>query len=105
MTEKRETPAWLDAIRKFERAIGVPVESAVTSDAYFDAVTHLKRAQAQIAEFVESTSADVFRMFNLPAGSEIRRLREQLSRVERNLEALSKEISARNGGKPTDEAD
>jgi hypothetical protein len=102
MSAKSESPRWLDAIRKLERVIGVPVESAVKSDTYFDAVTHLKRAQAQVAEFVESTSADVYRMFNLPTGSEIRRLREQLSRVERNLDALSKEISARNGDKPAD---
>jgi hypothetical protein len=103
--ENKETPPWLDAVRKLERAIGVPVESAVTSDAYFDAVTQLKRAQAQIAEFVEGASGELFRMFNLPAGSDIRRMREQLSRMERRLDKLSKEIAAKNGGKPTDEAE
>ena len=105
MSEKHETPGWLDAIRKLERAIGVPVESAVKSETYFDAVTRLKRAQAQIAEFVESTSTDLYRMFNVPTGSEIRRLREQLGRIERSLAALSKEVSARNGDESADEAD
>jgi ubiquinone biosynthesis protein UbiJ len=103
--EKQKIPSWLDAVRKLERAIGVPVESAVTSDAYFDAVTQLKRAQAQIADFVEEASGEVFRLFNLPAGSDIRRMREQLSRMERRLDKLSKEIAAQNGGKPGDEAE
>jgi hypothetical protein len=102
MAEKQAPPLWLDAVRRFERAIGVPIESAVTSEAYFDALTRLKRAHAQVASVVENVSDDVFRMFNIPAGSDVRKLREQLSRVERRLEAMSKELASQKGAPPRD---
>ena len=93
MADKQAPSLWLDAVRRFERAIGVPVESAVTSDAYFDALTRLKRAHAQVASVVENVTDDVFRMLNVPAGSDVRKMREQLSRMERRLEAMSKELA------------
>ena len=93
MADKQAPPLWLDAVRRFERAIGVPIESAVTSDAYFDALTRLKRAHAQVASVVENVTDDVFRMLNVPAGSDVRKMREQLSRMERRLEAMSKELA------------
>src|SRR5689334_15749647 len=95
MPEKQEPPLWLDAVRKFERAIGDPIESFVTSEAYFDAMTRFKRAQAQVTGAVENVTNDVYRMFNIPAGSDVRKLREQLSRMERRLEAMSKELAKR----------
>ncbi|HEY2936344.1 MAG TPA: hypothetical protein VGJ25_07075 [Gaiellaceae bacterium] len=96
-----EPPLWLDAVRRFERLIGVPVERLVTSDAYFDAMPKLRRAQAQVADLVASFTEDWFRLLNLPAGSDVRRMREQLSRMERQLEKLTKELAARqDGGRP-----
>ena len=97
MAEKQAPPLWLDAVRRFERAVGIPIESAVTSDAYFDALTRLKRAHAQVASVVENVTDDVFRMLNVPAGSDVRKMREQLSRMERRLEAMSKELAKREG--------
>jgi len=93
MAEKQEPPLWLDAVRKFERAIGDPIESIVTSEAYFDAMTRFKRAQSQVSGAVENVTNDMYRMFNIPAGSDVRKLREQLSRMERRLEAMSKELA------------
>ena len=67
----------------------------MTSEAYFDAMTRLKRAQSQVTGAVEDVTNDVYRMFNIPAGSDVRKLREQLSRMERRLEAMSKELAKR----------
>ena len=100
MADKQEPPLWLNAVRKFERAIGEPIESAVTSDAYFDALTRLKRAQAQVTAVVENVTDDVFRMLNIPAGSDVRKLREQVSRMERRLEAMSKELANQKDAPP-----
>jgi hypothetical protein len=88
-------PRWLEAIRRFERLIGVPVEHLVTSDAYFDALPKLRRVQAQMAETVAGFTDDWYRLFNLPAGSDVRRMRQQLSRMERQLEKLTKELADR----------
>src|SRR3954447_10634514 len=89
------TPAWLDAVRRLERAVGVPVERALTSDQYFDVLPLIRRTQTQMTEFVASVTDDWYRLFNIPAGSDVRRMREQMSRMERQLEKLSKQLADR----------
>jgi hypothetical protein len=89
------TPLWLDAVRRLERAVGAPVERALTSDQYFDMLPLLRRTQTQMAEFVASVTDDWYRLLNVPAGSEVRRMREQLSRMERQIEKLSKQLADR----------
>jgi hypothetical protein len=85
---------WLQAVHRLERAIGVPVESAVHSDAYFDVVAHASRARARAIGAVEGVSRRCLHLVNLPAGTDVRRVREQLSRMERRLNALTAELDA-----------
>jgi len=87
------TPSWLDTVRKWERKIGEPIEQIVTSESFFDAVTQMKRMQAEIGKRFESATEDWYRMFNIPAASEIRRLREQLGRMERTLERMVNDLA------------
>lgn len=94
-------PPWLEAIRRFERAIGVPVESAVRSDAYFDLVTQANRARTLMTRRFERLSEQWLHLFNLPAGSDVRRLREQLGRVERQLNRVAKEVADSEEGAAT----
>jgi hypothetical protein len=102
----QEKPSWLTLVQRLERAIGLPVEKAVRSDAYFDVLTQATRARKQLGETFETMSAEWLSFFNLPAGSEIRKLREQISRMERELEALSKSVgeSRQDGERPFREA-
>jgi hypothetical protein len=85
-------PLWLKLVLRLERAVGSPVESAVHSDAYFDAVTELNRAQRRLTNAVESVSKRGLHLLNLPAGTDIRRVREQLARMDRRLLQISKEL-------------
>jgi hypothetical protein len=89
---KPTQPLWLQLILRFERAIGVPVESAVKSDKYFDLLTHANRTRARLTELAEGWTQDTLRVLNLPAASEVRKLREQLSRVERQLAEIAKDL-------------
>jgi hypothetical protein len=88
-------PLWLELVRRFERAIGAPVESTVRSDAYFDVVTQANRARARMTRTVEDLSEQWLHLFNMPAASDVRRLREQLGRVERQLNRVAKELADR----------
>jgi len=72
---RSRAPLWLRAVNKLERTIGEPLESALHSDPYFDLVT------------------DVLRL------RDIRRMREQLGRVERRLAELSKELEDSENGR------
>lgn len=85
-------PTWLKLVLKAERAVGSRVETVVHSDAYFDVVTELNRAKSRVTGTVEGISKRVWHLANLPAGTDIRRVREQLARMERRLVELSKEV-------------
>ena len=85
-------PLWLKVIHRVERAIGEPVETAVRSDAYFDAVTVANRVRRKAIGAVEGVSRRGLHLLNLPAGTDVRRMREQLSRMERQLEQLTDEV-------------
>jgi hypothetical protein len=91
--ENEAKVSWFDTVRKWERKIGQPVERVVTSDGFFDAVTQAKRMQAEIGKIFEAATEDWLRMLNVPAASEIRRLREQLGRMERTLERMANDLA------------
>jgi hypothetical protein len=75
-----------------ERALGSRVEAAVHSDAYFDVVAELNRGTRRLTGAAENVSKRGLHLLNLPAGTDIRRLREQLARMDRRLLQISKEL-------------
>ena len=97
-------PLWLKVVYRFERAVGEPIEAAVHSDAYFDAVAEATRLRGRAIGAVEGVSRRLLHLFNLPAGTDLRRVREQLGRMERRLNEINEELAAlevpadRNGG-------
>jgi hypothetical protein len=86
-------PLWLKAVYKVERAVGKRVEAAVRSDTYFDLVTQSQRTQRQARALAEGVSRRCLHMLNLPAGSDVQRLREQLGRMDRRLSSIQKELA------------
>jgi hypothetical protein len=91
------SPLWLKAVHRLERAIGEPIEAAVRTDTYYDLVTMATRATLTARRTVVGTSTRVLHLFNLPADSDVRRLREQLSRMERRLNQLTDEVAELDG--------
>ena len=89
---KPRGPLWLRTVYRLERAIGTPLENALHSDTYFDLTTEVLRVKGRTERGLEGVSRRLLHLLNLPAGSDIRRVREQLGRVERRLAALSKEL-------------
>jgi hypothetical protein len=95
-------PLWLRVVHRVERAIGEPIEAAVRTDTYFDVVAHATRARSLAAGTAEGISRRCLHLVNLPAGSDVRRVREQLARMERRLAALSDEIADLEPGRDGD---
>ena len=83
---------WFKLVLRLERAIAAPVEAAVHSDAYFDVVAELNRGTRRLTDAAESVSKRGLHLLNLPAGTDIRRVREQLARMDRRLLQISKEL-------------
>jgi hypothetical protein len=95
-------PLWLRAVHRLERAIGEPIETVVRSDPYFDVVAHATRARAHAVGAAEGISRRCLHLLNLPAGSDVRRVREQLARMERRLQTLTDEIASLEADRPAD---
>jgi hypothetical protein len=93
MSERKPRgPLWLRAVHRVERAVGEPLESALHSDTYFDLVSEMLRVKGRTGRTLEGISRRMLHLANLPAGSDIRRVREQLARLERRLAELSREL-------------
>lgn len=98
-------PLWLQLVHSLERKVGKPVEGFVRSDAYFDVLAGATRAGRRVRHATEAVTQEWLHLWNLPAGSDIRRVQEQLARLERRLAQLSKEVADRdeageNGARP-----
>jgi hypothetical protein len=89
---KSRGPLWLRAVHRLERTVGEPLESALHSDTYFDLITEMLRVKARTGRALEGVSRRILHLLNLPAGSDIRRVREQIGRLERQIAVLSKEL-------------
>jgi hypothetical protein len=86
-------PLWLRVVLRVERAVGEPIEAAVRSETYFDLVSTTTRMRRKVEGTAEGVSRRCLHLLNLPAGSDIRRLRQQLARMERRLNELSHDIA------------
>jgi hypothetical protein len=86
-------PLWLRAVLRIERAIGEPIESAVRSDTYFDVISATTRVRRKVLGTAEGVSKRCLHLLNLPAGSDIRGMRQQLARMERRINQLSRDVA------------
>jgi hypothetical protein len=87
-----DQPLWLKVVLRLERAIGEPVESAVRSETYFDVISTANRVRHRAIGAVEGVSRRALHVLNLPTASDVRRMRQQLARMERRLNQLSEEV-------------
>ena len=87
-----DQPPWLKLVLRLERAIGEPIESAVRSNAYFDVLTQANRTRAKLTRVADGWTQEWLHLLNLPSESDVRNLQKQLSRVERKLGALAKQV-------------
>jgi hypothetical protein len=88
-------PLWVRAVYRLERAIGEPVEAAVRTETYFDLMSTATRTTKSAKRKVTGVSTRALHLLNLPAGSDVQRVREQLARMERRLNQLSEQVEER----------
>ena len=88
-------PLWLRAVYRLERAVGEPVEAVVRTETYFDVMTTATRTTKTVKRKVTGASTRALHLVNLPAGTDLQRMREQLARMERRLNQLSETVEER----------
>lgn len=88
----RPQPLWRRAFDKVERAAGSRLEQAVQSPRFADAASVVTQLERRVQGLVEQRTRRVWHAVNLPAGSDVRRLREQLVDVDRQLRTVTTEL-------------
>jgi hypothetical protein len=64
----------------------------VRTEAYFDLMTLTMRTRSGAKRRVAGLSTRGLHLLNVPAGTDVRRMREQLARMERRLNQLSEHV-------------
>jgi hypothetical protein len=88
-------PLWRAVFDAGERAVGGPLETIVRDDLFFDALALTTRLRRTVAARNERLSRRALHLVNLPAGSDMRRLNEQITRLDRHVRALTHELEDR----------
>ena len=99
-----------------EQSVGPQLEQAVKTEQFADVAAAVARLQGQLQRRTERFMRRSWHFWNLPAGSDVKRMSEQLASLERRVRDLSKQLedakqeqarTARaqggsNSGKPTE---
>lgn len=85
-------PLWQRQIGRVVNAVGPRLEAASRRDEFAIAVGMARTAQGALRRRYERESRRALHLFNLPAGSDIRALRNQVASLERQVRDLGKAL-------------
>ncbi|MFC6010750.1 hypothetical protein [Nocardia lasii] len=77
-----------------EKQLTPHVESTVRSDEFRTAAALANRVRREVGTRIEDLGAGVLHLVNLPAGSDIRKLRRQIGELDFNVRQLRLELEA-----------
>ena len=78
-----------------ERQVGPRMEATVHSDKYAAVTTGVKRLRSALSSRIEGLNAGLLHLVNLPAGSDIRKLRRQIGELDYEVRTLRMTLEAR----------
>ena len=78
-----------------EKRITPPVEAVVHSDEFAAATKIIGRVRGGIGGRIEAVAASVLHAVNLPAGSDVRKLRRQIGDLDYEVRRLRRELAER----------
>jgi hypothetical protein len=81
-------PLWRRAYDTVERPVAVRLEDAVQTDLFADVAGLLVRTRADVSRRFERTTRHAWHRINLPAASDVARLRDQVVALDRSVRRL-----------------
>jgi hypothetical protein len=87
-----EPPPWRRLYDALEQAVGPRLESLVRTEEFVRAVALAQSAQATARQQAATVSARLWHLVNLPAGTDVARLRAQLGALDREVRRLSLQL-------------
>jgi hypothetical protein len=98
-----DAPRWRQAFDTAERAVAPRAESLVRTPGFALGAAVLRRAQTLARDSAQGLTARAWHLLNLPAGSDIGRLRAQIGALDREVRRLGLQLEAerrRTAGSP-----
>jgi hypothetical protein len=86
-------PTWRRAFDTVERGVGMPLERLVRSERFFDVVTLATRSRSGVNRQLERVSRRALHLLNIPTATDVRRLSDQVNRMDRRVVAMRKDLS------------
>jgi hypothetical protein len=95
-------PLWRQAFDAAERAVAPRAEDLVRSEYFSLGVALARRAQTLAGQSVQGLTARAWHLVNLPAGTDINRLRTQIGALDREVRRLTIQLESerRRSGAP-----
>jgi hypothetical protein len=87
-------PLWRQAFDAAERAVAPRAEEFVRTPTFFVGTALVRRAQGMARDTARGLTARVWHLINLPAGSDVARLRSQIGSLDREVRRLSLQLEA-----------
>jgi hypothetical protein len=85
----RSTPLWRRVFDRAERAVGGPLERAVNTTAFADAVVASVKVQGALWHVFERNSRMVLHLVNVPARTDVERLNRQVAALRNEIRELT----------------
>jgi hypothetical protein len=85
-------PLWRRAYDAVERPLGSRLEVAVQTEQFADVAALLVRSRAEVGRVVERTTRRALHRVNLPAASDVARLREQVLALDHSVRRLEEAV-------------
>lgn len=94
------TPLWRQVYNSWEQAVSPGLQQVTASNGFRDLLAVTMKANAELTREVERASRQWLHLWNLPAATDVRRLRQQVSSLERELLALRNELERQGDERP-----
>jgi hypothetical protein len=95
-----ETPLWRQAFDAVERRVTPPAEELVRTPGFAVGAALVGRAQATARSAARGLTARAWHLLNLPAGSDVSRLRAQIGALDREVRRLTVQLENERGSRP-----
>lgn len=89
-----EQPGLRSAYDAVERTVGPRLEALVRTGEFARATAGLARARGLVSKQVNGVTARVWHLANLPAGTDVQRLRVQIGQLDREVRRLRLQLAA-----------
>jgi hypothetical protein len=89
-----DAPLWRQAFDKAERTVAPRAESLVRTPGFSFGAALVRRAQTLARGTARDVSARAWHLLNLPAGSDVTRLRTQIGALDREVRRLGLQLEA-----------